>query len=911
MRDLVTTKLYVPRIDRELVDRPRLIACLEAGSTGKLTLVSAPVGYGKTTLVSDWLTRSHMPAAWLSLEFSDNQISRFFSYLISALQQIDPAIGTEMQPLLETGTDPSIEDILATLVNDIAASSAKFTLVLDDYHVISAMQIHQALEFLFEHMPPGMNVILISRADPPMPLARLRVQRQLTELREADLRFTADELSEFFNDLMGCDLSSEEITNLEIRTEGWIAGLQLVALALQRCQDPHGQIVAITGSHRHLIDYLVDEVMSQQSEEVRSFLLCTSILERFNASLCCALLQKPNGREMLRALEKARLFLVPLDDECKWYRYHRLFADFLHQRLVETRPEIVSELYQRAGDWYEAQGMIEEAIEYALTGNDATRAALILDEHIESYVYNGEVMKVLQWTDRLPVEVRRRFPRLCIYQAWALQFEHRLDAVERTLELAEDHLMSPNGSSESFPASQIIGHATAIRAYTALKRGEYNRAVELLLAAREALPAERTHAERSLQGIIVLGLGLAYVELGQTAAACQALQSAFQLNRQSGDQYAASSCTQYLMEVGIICGDLGQALANGERGLLWIEECSSGRGQEKQLGRMLASVQLQMGRVQYERNDLSRAARNLQQGCEFYEGVQSWDRGECYLFLVDLNQALGDGDAALMYLAKLKTFSRISEISLPHNPLAAQTVRRNLLLHRARPTSNELYIEAVDWASTSGLSPEDEFNYEQESDYLALAEVLIAQDRVKEAVPLLDRLISSAEKAGRKGLLIAYLSLQAVAYHSMDMSDTALTYLLRALALGEPEGYVRTFVDLGSPMRELLHLAAERDTSDEYVARLLDAFRSFESCTEVNPAEQTIPQMGDVLVEALSEREIQVLRLLAARLTYKEIAYDLCLSINTIKWYAKNVYGKLGVDRKDKAAARARELSIL
>ncbi len=911
MRDLVTTKLYVPRIDRELVDRPRLIVCLEAGSTGKLTLVSAPVGYGKTTLVSDWLTRSRMPAAWLSLESSDNQISRFFSYLISALQQIDPAIGTEIQPLLETGTDPSIEDILAALVNDIAASSAKFTLVLDDYHVISAMQIHQALEFLFEHMPPGMNVILISRADPPMPLARLRVQRQLTELREADLRFTADELSEFFNDLMGCDLSSEEITNLEIRTEGWIAGLQLVALALQRCQDPHGQIVAITGSHRHLIDYLVDEVMSQQSEEVRSFLLCTSILERFNASLCCALLQKPNGREMLRALEKARLFLVPLDDECKWYRYHRLFADFLHQRLVETRPEIVSELYQRAGDWYEAQGMIEEAIEYALTGNDATRAALILDEHIEFYIYNGEVMKVLQWTDRLPVEVRRRFPRLCIYQAWALQFEHRLDAVERPLELAEDHLISPNGSSESFPASQIIGHATAIRAYTALKRGEYNRAVELLLAAREALPAERTHAERSLQGIIVLGLGLAYVELGQTAAACQALQSAFQLNRQSGDQHAASSCIQYLMEVGIICGDLGQALANGERGLLWIEECSSGRGQEKQLGRMLAGVQLQMGRVQYERNDLSRAARNLQQGCEFYEGVQSWDRGECYLFLVDLNQALGDGDTALMYWGKLKTFSRISEISLPHNPLAAQTVRRNLLLHRARPTSNELYIEAVDWASTSGLSPEDEFNYEQESDYLALAEVLIALDRVKEAIPLLDRLIFSAEKAGRKGLLIAYLSLQAVAYYSMDMSDTAFTYLQRALALGEPEGYVRTFADLGSPMRELLHLAAERDTSDEYVARLLDAFRSFESCTEVNPAEQPIPQMGDVLVEALSEREIQVLRLLAARLTYKEIAYDLCLSINTIKWYAKNVYGKLGVDRKDKAAARARELSIL
>jgi LuxR family maltose regulon positive regulatory protein len=292
-------------------------------------------------------------------------------------------------------------------------------------------------------------------------------------------------MSKFFNDLMGYDLSRKEITNLEIRTEGWIAGLQLVALALQRCPNSHDQIVAITGSHHHLIDYLVDEVMSQHSEEVKSFLLCTSILERFNASLCCALLHKPIGKEMLRTLEKARLFLVPLDDECNWYRYHRLFADFLRQRLVETQPEILSGLYQRASDWYEAQGMIEDAIEYAHAGNDVIRAAKLLDQHIESYGHNGEVMKVLQWIDRLPLEVRRRFPRLCIYEARVLQFEHRLGAVQRPLEFTEDHLLGSTGASDSFTANQIIGHSTAKAGDVLVEPlGEREIQVLRLLAAR-------------------------------------------------------------------------------------------------------------------------------------------------------------------------------------------------------------------------------------------------------------------------------------------------------------------------------------------------------------------------------------------------------------------------------------------
>jgi len=372
MSDLVATKLYIPRIDRELVERPRLFTALETGSTTKLTLVCAPVGYGKTTLVGDWLAKRHIPAAWLTLESSDSQVSRFLNYLIYALRQIDPAIGIAIPAPLanEVDTPDEIEDLLSTLVNDIAASSQRFTLVLDNYHLISKMQIHGVLEFLLGHMPPSMKVILISRADPPVPFGRMRVLGQLTELRAADLRFTVEEIRAFFFDLMGCDLSSEEIADLEIRTEGWIAGLQLVALTLQRCQDSHEQVVSITGSHRHLIDYLVDEVMSRQTEQMRSFLLCTSILKYFNSSLCCALMVNPSGREMLRTLEKDGLFLVSLDDECRWYRYHHLFADFLRRRLVETRPEMVAKLYQRASNWFESHGMLDEANDYASVGNE-------------------------------------------------------------------------------------------------------------------------------------------------------------------------------------------------------------------------------------------------------------------------------------------------------------------------------------------------------------------------------------------------------------------------------------------------------------------------------------------------------------------------------------------------------------
>ena len=909
---LLTTKLHIPTPRSDLVARPRLIERLDAGMQGKITLISAPAGYGKSTLVSEWIAHAKIPVTWLSLDASENDITQFFIYLIAALQQINPNIGVDVQSILDAGADPPIENLLTALVNDITALAPRFALVLDDYHLIQEIKVHQAIDFLFDHFPPGMHMVILSRIDPPMSLGRLRAQRELTEIREADLRFTHDEVAAFLNQKMGLALSNQDIQNLETRTEGWIAGLQLAALTLRGRPDKHDLIADFSGSHRHLIDYLVHEVLSQQPDKVQMFLLCTSILERFNASLCNALTQQISGREMLLFLEKANLFLISTDNERQWYRYHHLFADFLQQRLRESQPELVPELFIRASQWYEAQRMMDAAIDHAITGGDENQAARLLDEYAETLIVtNSDVNQMLHWANKLPVEVRAQFPRLCIYHAWALQFEYQLESLEPTLALAEAHLNDPTRLPESFPPAVITGHINTIRAYTATKRGEFERSLNLSLATLEALPDEDTKDVLLLRGVILLGLGIGYLELGQIEAAYQAYQTALPLNQQVGNRYAALSCIYYMMFVDIARGALDRALANGEMGLFWIEEWSLLAGRQKRPARMLAHLRWNVGRVLYERDELDKAAEYLYKAAEYYELVDSWHRISGYAYLVDLNRALGEIEVALRYFRKLKNISLIPGLSFHDIPLTAMIVERTLLLSQLRPDLNELFEEAIHWAENSGLDPSDEFSYMQEYEYRTLARVWIAQGKAEEAIPLLERLIASAEGAGRNGELIAVLSLQAVAYYANNKTENALTQLSRALALGEPQGYERTFVDLGTPMRNLLQIVAKQDMAFNYVCRLLDVFPDSESISNSSPASRPGRLGIEKLVEPLSDRETQILRLLVARLTYREIADELYLSVNTIKWYAKNIYNKLGVSKKSQAAARARELGLL
>jgi LuxR family maltose regulon positive regulatory protein len=901
---LLSTKLYIPPPRPDLVPRPCLIERLEAGTHGKLTLVSAPAGYGKSTLVSEWIAHSKVPTAWLSLDASDNDITQFFSYLIAALQGINPDIGVDIQSILEAGTDPPIENLLTALVNDITASTTRFALVLDDYHLIDEIKVHQALDFLFDHLPLGMHMVIISRTIPPMPLGRLRVQGELSEIREVDLRFSLDETTSLLNDLMGLALSPEDIQKLEARTEGWIAGLQLAALTLQDHPDKSELIATFSGSHRHLIEYLVDEVMSRQPEEVRTFLLHTSVIEKFNASLCNALMQGTHGREMLNHLDRANLFLNPLDDQRNWYRYHHLFTEFLRQRIREVQPEIVPKLFMRASQWYEAQGMLDEAIKHALAGGDENRAARLLDGYAETLIIaNSDVHHMLQWANRLPEDVRAQFPRLCIYHAWALQFEYQLEAAESTLQLAEAHLVDPGELPRSFPASQITGNANAIRAHIATRRKKSDLAIEISLAALKELPEENTREFLFLRGMLLLVLGTAYYGLGKMDSAYEVLRRALPLNQQVDHHYASLSCLFILMNIDLANGYISRVQLNGEKGLFWIEEWSRMEGRKRKPARMLANLRWKLSVVQYERNNLERAAEYLYKANEYYELVQSWYKVYSYGDLVNLHLALGNIETSLVLTRKLKQIALTSMEPLPYTSLDAVIAERNLMLSLSRPDLKDLFSEALAWAEASDLSEIDEIPYAREYEYYVLAKVLLYLGKIDGVMPLLERLISHASITGRNGELIKYLALQAVAYQAHNDTDTALSYLSRALKLGEPEGYVRTFVDLGSPMQDLLGIATRRGLAPNYVKKLLAAFPT----VTTQPPAQEIRE----LIEPLNERELTILRYMAGEPSNQEIADELHLSVNTVKWYARNIYGKLGVGNRRAAVINAREQGIM
>lgn len=948
LQSLLSTKLYVPRAHRKVVVRPRLLERMNTGLLGpegdfarKLTLLAAPAGYGKTTLATEWLAElsAKEPAprvAWLSLEEDDNNVIRFLSYLLAALQRINPAIGAELQPLLETETDVRKEALLTALVNEIMnycpkrVTGAGFILVLDDYHFISEFSIHEALDFLIDHIPPCMHLVILTRVDPPIPLGRLRVLRAMSEFRETDLRFTIAEATTFLNTLMGLELSAEDVEALEARTEGWIAGLQLAALTLEDRVDKRERISSFSGSHRHVVDYLAQEVMWRQSDEAQSFLLRTSILERFNTSLCDAVRgvapsavsetfspslsesagQVLQSREILDQLEADNLFLVPLDDERQWYRYHHLFADFLMQRLRESQREIIPELFTRASQWYESQGMIDEAIEFACDGDDALRAARILDENAETLIIgNADLHNMLRWAGRLPVHIRAQFPRLCIHHAWALQFEYHLEEVEPTLALAEACLADPASLPKSFPAHLLSGHAAAIRTYMAGRRGRHDQCIELAQRSLSNLPDEDTPGVLLLRGAITLALAIAYKQIGDLERCYRAALSALPMNQQAGNRYAALSCLTTLIDADIKSGALNRAIANAEKGLLWIGNWFSEEGARSRPGRMLAHLRRVLGEVQYERNELKQAAVNLKKASDYYDLANSWTRFEAYAALIDLCQAKGNIDRALRYYGKLKRFSLKADVNLPDMPVHAVLAQRSLRLSWVRPDLGYLLAHAVRWADTSDLHPTDNFPYEREYEYRVLAYVLIAQERSDEAILLLDRLILSAEAGVRSGELIVYLSLQALAYNSLGQSDEALAHISRALALAEPEGYVRTFVDLGPGMHALLQLATRKDINPVYTTQLLSAFPSVPSAEEPVPVSQTHP-MPVSQVDSFSDRELQILRLVSARLSNREIAEELYLSVNTVKWYARSVYDKLGVANRREAGLRAKELGL-
>jgi LuxR family maltose regulon positive regulatory protein len=903
---LLQTKLHIPSSRPNLVPRLHLIERLNEGLRlqRKLTLVSAPAGFGKTTLLSEWIHGragglSPRDAGWLSLDEGDNDLARFIAYLVAALQTIDANVGASTLSALQSPQPSPIEEILTALINQIGLVSDDFTLVLDDYHLVTAQPTHDALTFLLDHLPPPMHLVISTRADPPLPVARLRGQGQVTELRQADLRFTTDEATSFLNTQVGLNLSPDDVAALEARTEGWIAGLQMAALALQGQvsiqgqEDVAGFIRAFTGSDRYILDYLVEEVLQRQPAGVQAFLLQASVLDRMTAPLCNAVTDQEDSQAMLERLERANLFIVPLDNERRWYRYHRLFADCLRLRLRHDQPDRIPELHRRASAWHEQQGLMDEAIEHALSAGDFERAAHLVGQAAESTMLRSEFATLLSWVDALPENLVRARPRLGVYQALALVMGGQ------PLDLAQSHLQEVVAADTD---GSVAGEVTAFRALIAAYRGKRERSAELSEQALELLPQDSLFFRSFIAGF----LGLAYLYSGDVEPATRAFQEAVQISRKTGNVVISVLARCHLAELSMLQGRIDEAEVLYEQAL---DTAVDDRGQ---LQPIAGVALIGLGRMEIERYDLEAAERYLAKGIELADRWGEAGTISGYTGLARVRQAQGDEGGALEAVhTALQVAERFDAMEVDDIGVA---------LCRARLWIAQGNIEAAArWAEERGLNKElnldtlkqeikSAFSLYRFGEYATWARLLLAQDRPGDALNVLAPLLRAAEDAGWVIYGAEVLALEALALHAQGKVPQALAALERALSLAQPGGFVHIFVQKGAPMARLLRQAASQGIAPGHVSELLAVFDT----SAYRRVEETPPYVPrQPLIEPLTEREFEVLRLLPTHLSSTEIAEELLISVHTARFHIKNVYGKLHVHSRGDAVARAQDLGLL
>jgi LuxR family maltose regulon positive regulatory protein len=913
---LLQTKLHIPPVRPELVSRPRLIERLNLGLDRKLTVISAPAGYGKTTLLSEWVARCEerepkVRAAWLSLDEEDSDPTRFLVYLVAALQTIAPHVGAGVLGTLQSPQPAPIAAMLTALLNDITAISDQFILVLDDYHVIDSQAVDAALTFLLEHLPQpplgGMHLVIASREDPHLPLAQLRARGQLTELRVGDLRFTSSEAAGFLNQVMGLGLSTEDIAALEVRTEGWIAGLQLAALALQGTISVQGHesatsfVRSFTGSHRFVLDYLLEEVLERQPKSVQAFLLHTSILDRLCGPLCDAVFRSPtaSGQEILEYLDRANLFTIPLDNERRWYRYHHLFAELLRQRLQRSSAsstgdegvggaEYRDQLHVRASQWYEDNGLPIEAFHHAAAANDVERAGrLIRGERIPQH-FRGAVTAVLDWLESLPKTVLDARPWLWWRYASLLLVSGQTTGVEEKLQAAEAALpvlgpdTEPDLSAVEGPDDEtrnLIGLIAAARATLALTRYDPEAMLAQSHRALEYLHPDSLLSRASANWT----LGHAYLLQGKRAAACQAFTAAISISQTAGDTFTTILAAIGLGNVQERENQLYQAAETYQRVLQLAGD---------QPLQIIGEAHLGLARVLYEWNDLDGAEQHGQQGLELarqYESVI--DRFiSCEVFLARLKLAQGDVADATKMLAR-----------------ADQSVRQHGFVHRTQEVAAAevlAFLHQGDLAAAAHLAGAHELPISQ-------AQVHLARKDASAALAAVEPVRQQAEAEGWADEKLKVAILRAIAYHILGQNDEAARLLDEALAMARPSGFVRIFVDEGPRMAQLLSEAAARGIRPEYIGKLQAAFVDATKDDADASIRRTMELTHSSLIEPLSKREIEVLQLIAEGLTNQQVADRLYLSLHTIKVHARNIYGKLGVKNRTQAVAKGRALGIL
>lgn len=906
---LLTTKLYIPPVRFTIVPRPRLIERLNAGMQRKLTLVSAPAGFGKTTLLSAW-SAAAIPqswrVAWLSLDAGDNDPTRFWTYVIAALETVYAGIGANVQAQLRSTPAPPMEPLLIPLMNRLAAMPGDLVLVLDDYHLVETPSIHQALTFLLDHQPPQLHLLIACRIDPPLPVARLRAQGHLAELRLTDLRFTAAETTHFFHDVMGLNLNASERTALEAKAEGWIAGLYLAALALQgRASDSADFVAEFTGSHRYVLDYLLDEVLQRQPEGLQSFLLKTSILDLLNSSLCDAVTGSENSRAVLEQLERANLFLVPLDDKRHWYRYHHLFAEFLRSRLQQTQPAVVPALHQQAAAWYEHHDMMTPAVNHALAAQDFVYMMHLLEQSAATLMKRNEITTLLTWLRALPAHLVHSSPRLCIVYAWVLTSVNHLSEAAMQLHEAERVLREtqPEASIDDRSPSlaPLHGEIAAIRASIASFQGDIPATIASARQALDRLPEENVF----MRGITALSLGRAYLLSGDVRAAHQALNDARALNQASGNVAAALSSNCSLGYLHLIQGHFHRAAAIFR--VILDDASQQGSGSFP----IVSMAYGGMGEVLYEWYELEAAEEHLLKAIEL--GKQWGYAGNLfhhYISLALVKQAQGDGEQALRVLDELEQL-------LPQDTFT--TLSTTIRTFRVFLEVAQGQVEtALHWAEEHRFLLDRPFTSQDDFERLVLAHIYIAQGRYDEAEHALEPLLPAEDDQQRRRSVIERLVLLALVQQKQGHIDEAIDTLAHALVLAEPEGYVLTFVNKGKAVAALLDgvlsaqqqgkLATPRHISPVYAGRLLHLL---EGETRSEAIEARASGRSQPLAEPLSEREREVLQAIAAGRSNRDLAEEFVVSVGTIKTHLNNIYGKLNVHSRTQAIARARELHLL
>ena len=890
----IVTKIQIPSIRSEYVERPRLLQHLNAGLECKLILVSASTGFGKTTLISEWLRKCGRPVAWLSLDELDNDPFRFLTYFIRAIQTVKPEVGDALLDNLHASKPGSFSlvsaDFLDALIQEISGIENDFILTIDDFHVITNTIIQDFILYLLNNQPENMLSVISTRADPPLPLGRMRARRQMHEVRASDLRFTPWEATEFLNDRMGLTLTEQDVITLENRTEGWIAGLQLAALSMQGKSNKQQFIENLAGSNRFISDYLVEEVLDKQPPAIREFLLKSSILEKLNAGICNDLLGRDDSQAVLTYLEQSNLFLQSLDNERYWYRYHHLFADLLRNKLRQTHATQIVALHRCASQWFEKNLMIDEAISHALTTNDFEQVIQLVKGRAFSMLDSGELTTLLGWLDSIPQELISPQPLMSIFYAWALAYTDQLNRAEEYLLKAENAL--PDFSEPDNPQYKqeyILGYIAAIRVLISKNKGAMSLAVEFANEALKYLPDQ----DYKTRCYVAQTLGNALLFVGNLEAASQALQTAIEICHKIDDINRTIHVLCDLAGLQWMLGQLHASEASCREALHLAE--SNFNGERHSSGADIAHARL--SRILLEWNNAESALRHVEQGLAL-----SKQRGQadiqffCLVTLAEIQMSNKDAQGAVLTFQKAKPKSGSG--AAWHTALLEQFEAEALF-------SQGDLVAAERWLQKLGWKIGDEIPEGQANAFEFVARILTAKQEYSAALNLLDHLFFQEQTKGVKAFVLLILISQAIAWQSQGDEERALAALNQALTQAEPEGYIRTFTDRGTPIRDLLQKAVERGMHVQYAHRLLAVLNN--SGTAIS---STKPDMTNN-VELFSERELEVLRLINADLTAPEIANKLIISPNTVRTHIKSIYRKLNAHSRHEAIMQARILCLV